>query len=179
MVVIAIVMVPVQAQAFDFDETVTIMENDYHATSFNIEGARLLRLSVISETGQIVDLLFLTPGNFEKYQSGQPFDYESESEIGVTTAEKDFMLFPGDYYFVIDNSERVGTAPENDVRVSFQFEDYIPLSDLYEIILPITITAILTVIIIIIILFIFLGRNDKGRGNRIHDRSGDDLRKQQ
>jgi hypothetical protein len=179
LVVIAIIIVPVQAQAFDFDETVIIEEGDYHARSFKVEGATLLRFRVTSDTGQTVDLLFLTPENFEKYKSEQPFNYESKSEIGVVTVEKDFMLFPGDYYLVIDNSERVGTAPDGDVQVSFQFEDYFPLDDLFDIILPITITAVLAVVIIIIILFVFLGRNDKGKRNMFHDRSGDDLRKKQ
>lgn len=177
LVVFAITIVPVQAQAFDFDETVIIKEGDYHARSFKVEGATLLRFSATSETGQMIDLIFLTPENFEEYQSGRPFDYESGSEIGVVRAEKDFMLFPGDYYFVIDNSDRVGTTPVGDVQVSFQFENYFPLNDLFELILPITITAIMAIVIIIIILFVFLGRNDRGENNMFHDRSGDDFRK--
>lgn len=179
LVVIAIIIVPVQAQAFDFDETIIIEEGNYHARSFEVEGATLLRLRVISDTGQMVDLLFLTPENFETYQSEQPFDYESVSEIGAVIVEKDFMLFPGDYYLVIDNSERVGTTPEGDVQVSFQFEDYFPLDDLFDIILPITITAILTIVIIIIVLFVFLGRNDKEERDMFQDRSGDNRRKKQ
>lgn len=178
MIIVVIMFVPAQAQAFDFDETVTIEEGNYHARSFKVEGATLLRYSVTSVNGQMVDLLLLTPENFERYRDERAFEYEPESETGVVLAQKDFMLFPGDYYFVIDNSDRVGTAPEGAAVISFQFEDYFPLDDLFDIILPITITAVLAIIITIIILFLFLGRNEK-REEMFHDRRENDARKKQ
>ena len=174
LVVIAICIIPIQAQAFQFEETVTIEEGDYHSKSFKVEGATLLRLRFTSETGQMVDLLFLTVENVDTYLDGQPFDHEGDSVIGAIAVEKDFMLLPGDYYFVIDNSERVGTVPSGDVRASYQFKDYFPLGDLFDIILPITVTAVLAVVMVIIILIVFQGRKDRKNGDAFN-RQGDDF----
>jgi len=162
-ILITIVLIPGQSQSVNDSGIELIPEDGYFALPFEVKGAILLRYQVTVLGGGEVDVFIMSPENFQRYASWQPFSYQESSSMGVMDVSKEFMLLPEDYYFVIDNTERGQGNISGSAEVSYELRHLSPVGPLLEMLVPLAL-IMAAIVVLIIILLLMIRRDEKSGG---------------
>ena len=147
--------------AVDFQGGEYIEVGDFHAVPFTAEDPGIYQFTVDSEYGESIAILILDAANFQKYQANQTFEYE---DYTVAVMEKrQITLLAGNYYFIIDNSERIAPSPESPIQVEYSMQEELPFSDMFNSILIIGVISVVIVVVMIVILLYFLRKDERKR----------------
>lgn len=92
------------------DRTVTIGGNDYIAEGFSIDSETRFRYRLRVESNIPVDLFVVTTSEFLHYEQGMRITPEV-LEPRVNNDSGDFTVPQGNYYVVVDNTDRLEAEP--------------------------------------------------------------------
>lgn len=93
-----------------FDRTETVEEHGYLYWDITFEEARTISWEFLVREGPDVDVFFCTAEEFGYFEDEEGFRYWGET-MDTHSGEDSVTVDAGDYYFVIDNSERAEAEP--------------------------------------------------------------------
>jgi len=168
--VLFITMISGSSMAVDFDGEMYIDEGGYHAIPFTAENAGIYRFTVNSVNGESVAVLIMDTANFQRYVADETFEYEDYTV--AVSEERQIALLAGNYYFVIDNSDRISPSPEGGVQVSYDMYEEFPFDDFFNNILLISVISIAIIAVVIIVLLYFLRKDERKRQESLRSYQG-------
>ncbi len=159
--VLSVPMVSGSSIAVDFDGEMFIEEGGYHAIPFTAESAGIYRFTVNSVNGESVAVLIMDTANFQSYAANESFEYEDYTV--AVSEDRQIALLAANYYFVIDNSERIAPSPEGGVQVEYSMYEEFPFDDFFNNIIVISVISVGIIAVVIIVLLYFLMKDERKR----------------
>lgn len=113
-----------------FNRIFTIQEDGWQGREFSFEDTGEIRYDAVVRSGPPVDFIVMDQSELQSYRNGDRFRYySSASDMDTTSANVSAGVAPGEYAFVIDNTNAGEARPptnldDDTVRVEVTLELY-------------------------------------------------------
>lgn len=95
-----------------YDKQIQIQEDHYYSFTIKMDEPRQVAVEYQVVKGPTVDIYFVDSKNYYRFKDHDDLKYFSDlSTFGLNNAEKQAKLSSGDYYLIVDNTDRGPTMP--------------------------------------------------------------------
>jgi hypothetical protein len=93
------------------DADIELAAGEYRTVEFELQEQREVEFGISGIENAKVDILFMSPEQFEAYREGSKFEPRYSSGLGVSGGWAEETVPAGEYVVVFDNTERGAATP--------------------------------------------------------------------